>query len=88
MLLLLKLFFEKNYPDKKQIDTAGNCGVLFYCFPRGFHFTAPVNIIKNENRIIIGFNKQFFKISFSWFLPVVAVDERKVDRRQTTDHGR
>jgi hypothetical protein len=48
MLLLFKLFPEKNYPNKKQVDTAGNRSILPYRLPCRFHFTAPVNIIKNK----------------------------------------
>ena len=49
MLLFLKLFPEENYPDKKQVNAAGNRSIIFYRFPCRFHFTAPVNIIKNKN---------------------------------------
>ena len=47
MLLRLKFSPEKNYPDKKQVNAAGNCIIIFYSFPCDFHFPAPVNIIKN-----------------------------------------
>ena len=49
MLFLFKFLSEKNYAKKKKINAAGDSRIIFNCIPRGFHFTAPVNIIKNEN---------------------------------------
>ena len=57
MLLLFELIPEKNDPDKKQIDAAGNCGITFYTAPCSFHFGTPMNIIKNKNGFVIDFSK-------------------------------
>ena len=86
MLFFLKFFPEKNNAEKEQINTAGYRSILLNIFPCCFHFSAPVYIIENKDRIVMGFKEQFLEIVFSWFLPVVTVNKSEIDGRQATDN--
>src|SRR5487761_2322871 len=62
MLGFQDLFSEKYDPDKKQIDCKLDCRVRLDFRPGLFHLSAPVNVIKNKQRISSQMFQNFLKI--------------------------
>lgn len=79
MLLHLELLPKKHKTKKKNIHGALHRRVLFDLVPGLLHFFTPVDIIKHKDGIVMQRRKQLVKICKSWFVPVVAIDVRKVD---------
>ena len=79
MLFFPEFLPENRYPNKKEVNAATNRRMLLYCSPCLFHFPAPVNIIKNQYRIIMRFSHNLAEIFFRGFLPVIAINESKIN---------
>ena len=48
---------EKNNTDEKEINRQGNGWMFFDNLPGVLHLFAPVYVIKDENRVRMGFSK-------------------------------
>ena len=67
MQFFFKLLSEKHDAHEEKVDGATNRFMVLDDCPGLFHFPAPVNVIKNKDRIIMNFVKYFPEISFCGF---------------------
>ena len=79
MLFFPEFLPKKNDPDKEKVDTATDSRMFLNGFPGLFHFPAPVDVIKDKDRIVIYFWQQLLKIVFSGLSSVVTINKNKVD---------
>ena len=80
MLFFPEIRPEKNNSDKEKVNAASDQWMSFYSFPGLLHFPAPVDIIKNKDRIIIGFGQQLPKVIFGGFPAVISINKSEVYR--------
>lgn len=74
----MKFFFEKYDADKEQIYGEPHFRMAFNFLPGVFHALAPVNIIKNKNRIVVRLWKKRFKIMQGRGFLVIAIYKKQV----------
>ena len=79
MLFFPEFLPEKNDPGKEKVDAAADQWMFFYGFPGLFHFPAPMDIVKDKDRIVIYFWQQLLEIVFSGLSSVVTINKNKVD---------
>ena len=62
MLLLFKLLAEENKAEKEDVDSTADGWMLPDLLPGSFHFFAPVNIVKNKDRIVMDLFKKLVEV--------------------------
>lgn len=91
MLLYFKITTKKNEANKKKINRQSNGFMGLNFLPGLFHFLAPVDVVKNKNRIISCptdlvrrgcFTEKEIKIFQRGFFPMITINKKQINNRQ------
>ena len=83
MLFHFELGPEKDNTEIEEIDRKHNRRMLFNFIPCRFHARAPVNVVENQNRRAGSFLQQCVEVCKGGFVPVIGIDECKINMRNS-----
>lgn len=79
MRFLLLFGAEEYNADKEEINGQCNCRVSLYFGPGLLHLSTPMDIVKDQDCLIMGFFFSPLEIAHRWFKAMITIDKGKIN---------